>query len=206
MAIETKTIQIRMGLKADLLTAELLPGEQILATDTGEVGIKSAGGGVIWYATLDANGKVKQNPASVGQAGGIMALPATLPGTGKILKMGTGGAPAEADDGTDYGLRQTVLWEGWMQSNGTVALSQSILNFRKIVVALSINNFFQGTWNNEYYVPRPEVMGVAQIANVNVWGVLGYMIFVFEVDRAHITITDASKLAGAGFCRVIGIK
>lgn len=81
MAIETKTIQIRQGSKADLQAMQLLPGEQVLALDTGEVGIKSAGGDIIWYATLTSAGKIKQMPS----AEDVGAVPTGRTVNGKAL-------------------------------------------------------------------------------------------------------------------------
>ena len=40
--------------------------------------------------------------SSKGAAGGVMALPTTLPTTGAVLKMAAGGAPAVAAENTDY--------------------------------------------------------------------------------------------------------
>lgn len=130
-------IQIRRGNKADLQVANLLPGEQVLATDTGEVGIKSAGGDIIWYATV----------GQIGKAGGIMGLPSTLPAVGKMLKMGAGGAPAAATDGVDYGTRRKNLLSVAATTNGTsYALTDSYLNYSLLCIVGTSNaysNFYQ---------------------------------------------------------------
>lgn len=112
MAVEQKKILIRRGNKADLVLTDLQPGEQALALDTNEVGIKTSGGDMIWYAhaddlaahaartdnphsvsaaqigavlasekgkangvpTLNADGKVVQEPANKGVANGVASL------------------------------------------------------------------------------------------------------------------------------------
>ena len=53
MSTEVKQIQIKTGNKADLTTANLLPGEEVLALDTNEVGIKTAGGNMIWFTNYN---------------------------------------------------------------------------------------------------------------------------------------------------------
>lgn len=55
---------------------------------------------------------------SKGKAGGLMALPSTLPATGKILKMGAGGAPAEATSGTDYATINGFAGQAWADMSG----------------------------------------------------------------------------------------
>jgi hypothetical protein len=82
MATERKKILIRRGNKADLVIANLQPGEPCLALDTNEIGVKTSGGTVLWFATLDANGKAKQDPASYGKVGGA----ATLNSNGKVIQ------------------------------------------------------------------------------------------------------------------------
>jgi hypothetical protein len=79
-------IQVRRGNKGKLEPDRLQPGEFAVALDTDEVGIKS-GGGMVWFATLNSNGKVVQNPASCGQPNGV----ATLNAQGKVIQ-----APATA--------------------------------------------------------------------------------------------------------------
>jgi hypothetical protein len=90
MATEQKRILVRRGNKADLVVTDLQPGELVLALDTNEIGVKTSGGTVLWFATLDANGKAKQDPASYGKAGGA----ATLDANGKLVQM-----PSAADVG-----------------------------------------------------------------------------------------------------------
>jgi hypothetical protein len=59
MATEQKRILVRRGYKADLVVTDLQPGELVLALDTNEIGVKTSGETVLWFATLDANGKAK---------------------------------------------------------------------------------------------------------------------------------------------------
>ena len=78
MAVEQKKILIRRGNKADLVLTDLQPGEQVLALDTNEVGIKTSGGDMIWYAHADdlaAHAARTDNPHSVSaaQIGAVLA-------------------------------------------------------------------------------------------------------------------------------------
>jgi hypothetical protein len=82
MATEQKRILVRRGYKADIVVTDLQPGELVFALDTNEIGVKTSGGTVLWFATLDANGKAKQDPASYGKVGGA----ATLNSNGKVIQ------------------------------------------------------------------------------------------------------------------------
>lgn len=151
----------------------------------------------------DFNDAFKNLSDAKGAAGGIMGLPATLPAVGAMLKMGTGGVPAEAADGVDYGMRITRLWTGWQTAVGTITLSQPISSFKKVVIATAINNFPQGVLNNDFY-PAEISNGISLEANVNVWGTFGYIGFTF--NPSSISVNDVSKAGGAGIYRVLGIK
>lgn len=63
--------------------------------DKIDIAEKAAPGGV---ATLDASGKVVQDPARLGLAGSAAKLPATLPATGSLLQLGAGGTVQAATD------------------------------------------------------------------------------------------------------------
>jgi hypothetical protein len=102
MATEQKKILLRRGNKADLVIADLQPGEPCLALDTNEIGVKTSGGIVLWFATLDANGKAKQDPASYGQANGAALNPATLPTTATLVKLNPDGTLSLAVKNVDY--------------------------------------------------------------------------------------------------------
>lgn len=140
MATEQKKILIRRGNKADLVVADLQPGEPCFALDTNEVGIKTSGGAVLWFATLtlgpnaavlasekgvkggvptlDANQKVVEDPASYGKADGGVVLPHTLPTTAKIVRL-LGGVLVP----TDLPTEGTLLEVG--PNNTPVAASAS---------------------------------------------------------------------------------
>lgn len=87
-------IQVRRGNKGKLEPDRLQPGEFAVALDTDEVGIKS-GGGMVWFATLDANGKAKQDPASYGKAGGAPLI-SNLPQSPELVMLGPDGTLSTA--------------------------------------------------------------------------------------------------------------
>lgn len=90
-------IQVRRGNKGKLEPDRLQPGEFAVALDTDEVGIKS-GGGMVWFATLDANGKAKQDPASYGKVGGA-ALISSLPQSTQLAMLHPDGTLSSAGCG-----------------------------------------------------------------------------------------------------------
>lgn len=58
MAVEYKRLVVRKGNKSDLVVTDLLPGELALALDTNEIGIKTSGGNMLWFATKSINTNV----------------------------------------------------------------------------------------------------------------------------------------------------
>ena len=86
------------------MVTDLQPGEVVLALDTNEFGVKTSGGDMLWTATLDPQtGKLQQTDGLLqtsdrGAAGGVAALPVTLPATGSLLQMGAGGTVQAATD------------------------------------------------------------------------------------------------------------
>lgn len=86
MAIDQKKILVRRGNKEDLVVADLQPGEPCLALDTNEVGIKTSGGAVLWFATLTLGPNAAVLASEKGVKGGIPTLDPT---TGKITPMPT---------------------------------------------------------------------------------------------------------------------
>lgn len=161
---------------------------------------KDAVGGV---ATLDADKKVVQNPASTGKAGGIMALPATLPITGAMLKMGANGTVVTAVDGTDYGMRITQLWSGFQTTTGAITLLQPITNFKVVVLEMVYNNNpVQGINENIYF---PTTIGTgSQFPFCHAFGTIRYLICT--MSGTSINISDVSALNGSGLLKVFGIK
>jgi len=111
MAVEQKKILIRRGNKADLVLTDLQPGEQVLALDTNEVGIKTSGGDMIWYATKESgpNAAVLKSELLnlVYPVGSIYAsISSTNPGTlfgGTWVAWGAGRVPVGVDaNDTDF--------------------------------------------------------------------------------------------------------
>lgn len=111
MAVEQKKILIRRGNKADLVLTDLQPGEQVLALDTNEVGIKTSGGDMIWYATKESgpNAAVLKSELLnlVYPVGSIyMSISSTNPGTlfgGTWVAWGAGRVPVSVDaNDTDF--------------------------------------------------------------------------------------------------------
>lgn len=86
------------------MVTDLQPGEVVLALDTNEFGVKTSGGDMLWTATLDPQtGKLQQTDGLLqtsdrGAAGGVAALPSTLPAAGSLLQLGAGGTVQAATD------------------------------------------------------------------------------------------------------------
>jgi hypothetical protein len=145
MATEKKKILLRRGNKADLVIANLQPGEPCLALDTNEIGVKTSGGTVLWFATLNSNGKVIQDPASYGKAGGA----ATLNADGKVIQdpasygQANGGATLGADGIVP--LAQQGIEFGSNENGSYTKFSDGTLICRKIISGTAVLNKPWGT-------------------------------------------------------------
>ena len=143
-----------------------------------------------------------------GAANGVMALPATLPAIGSMLKMGAGGMPVTATSGTDYGIRLSTLWTGHQSAVATLSLNDSMSNYKIIIIVtsyaspnvqLKYNNVFVTLWeaglNTSYqmlHYGNPSVAGTGVTLGVG-------------SDYTKIGITQAAA-SGYEVCMVLGIK
>ncbi|HEX3038140.1 MAG TPA: hypothetical protein VHO94_04005 [Oscillospiraceae bacterium] len=76
MPTETDIVQLqfRQGLKADLIAADLIPGEPVYAIDTSEIGVALKDGTVLWVATAGTGANKAVLASEKGVASGVPSL------------------------------------------------------------------------------------------------------------------------------------